>query len=68
VSPRRRHPRPVFLEPVFCAGVTALGAKLHDTMPNRRRTVTVLEVAATAQAVQEFLAAAPVIRRGRPKA
>ncbi len=31
-------------------------------------TVTVLEVAATAQAVKEFLTAAPVIRRGRPKA
>ena len=60
-----RHP--IFLEPVFCTGVTALGAQLHDTMPNRRRTVTVLEVAATAQAVQEFLAAAPIIRRGRPK-
>ena len=67
-SSRPRHPGPIFLEPVFCKGVTVLGAKLHDTMPNRRRTVTVLEVAATAQAVQEFLTAAPVIRRGRPKA
>ena len=67
-SSRRRNPGPIFLEPVFCACVTVLGAKLHDTMPNRRRTVTVLEVAATAQAVQEFLTAAPVIRRGRPKA
>ena len=65
---RRRHAGPVILEPVFCAGVTTLGANLHDIMPNRRRTVTVLEVAATAQAVQAFLAAAPVIRRGRPKA
>jgi len=64
----RRHTGPIFLEPVFCAGVTALGKKLSDTMPNRRRAVTVLELAATAQAVQEFLAAAPVIRRGRPKA
>ncbi len=63
-----RHAGPVILEPVFCAGVTALGAKLHDIMPNRRRAVTVLELAATAQAVQEYLAAAPVIRRGRPKA
>lgn len=68
VSARRRHSGPIFLEPVFCAGVTALGAKLHDTLPNRRRTVTVLEVAATAQAVQTFLAIAPVVRRGRPKA
>ena len=67
-SSRRRRAGPVILEPVFCAGVSALGARLHDIMPNRRRTVTVLEVAATAQAVQEFLAAAPVIRRGRPKA
>ncbi len=67
-SSRRRHPGPIILEPVFCAGVSALGAKLHDIMPNRRRAVTVLELAATAQAVQEYLAAAPVIRRGRPKA
>ncbi len=64
---RQRHADPVILEPVFCAGVTALGTKLHDIMPNRRRAVTVLEVAATAQAVQEFLSAAPIIRRGRPK-
>ena len=67
-SSRPRHLGPTFLEPVFCKGVTELGATLHDTMPNRRRTVTVLEVAATAQAVQEYLTAAPVIRRGRPKA
>ncbi len=67
-SSRRRHSGPIFLEPVCCKGVTVLGEKLHDTMPNRRRTVTVLEVAATAQAVQKFLTAAPVIRRGRPKA
>jgi hypothetical protein len=64
----RHHAEPVILEPVFCAGVTALGAELHDIMPNRRRTAMVLEVAATAQAVQDFLAKAPVIRRGRPKA
>jgi len=63
-----RRAGPVILEPVFCAGATSLGAKLHDIMPNRRRAVTVLELAATAQAVQEYLAAAPVIRRGRPKA
>ncbi len=67
-SSRPLLPGPIFLEPAFCKGITELGAKLHDTMPNRRRTVTVLEVAATAQAVQEFLTAAPVIRRGRPKA
>ncbi len=67
-SSRRRHPGPIILEPVFCAGVSALGAKLHDIMPNRRRAVTVLEVAAAAQAVRAYLADAPVIRRGRPKA
>ena len=67
-SSRHHQSGPIILEPIFCAGVTALGAKLHDTMPDRRRAVTVLEVAATAQAVQKFLAAAPVIRRGRPKA
>ena len=67
-SSRGRHADPIILEPVFCTGVTALGETLHDIMPNRRRTATVLEVAATAQAVQTFLADAPVIRRGRPKA
>ncbi len=46
---RRRHAGPVSLEPVFGAGVTALGAKLHDIMPNHRRTVMVLEVTATAR-------------------
>ena len=65
---RKRHRGPVILEPVFCEGVTALGAKMHDIMPNRRRAVTVLELAATAQAVQAYLADAPVIQRGRPKA
>ena len=67
-SSRRGRPGPIFLEPVFCAGVSVLGAELNDAMPNRRRAVTVLEVASTAQAVKEFLTAAPVIRRGRPKA
>ena len=67
-SAQRRHAESVILQPVFCAGATALGAKLHDIMPDRRRTATVLEVAATAQAVQAFLDAAPIIRRGRPKA
>jgi hypothetical protein len=65
---RQRHAGPVILEPVFCAGVTKLGEELHDIMPYHRRAVTVLELAATAQAVQSFLADAPVIRRGRPKA
>ena len=71
ISPTPLRPRksgPIILEPVFCAGITALGAELSDAMPNRRRAVTVLEVAATAQAVQAFLADAPIIRRGRPRA
>ena len=59
---------PVILEPVFCKGVEALGTKLNETMPDHRRAVTILELAATAQAVQAWLAEAPVIRRGRPKA
>ena len=58
---------PVILEPRFCAGITKLGEALHDLLPNRRRAVTVLELAGTAQAVQSFLKEAPVIRRGRPK-
>ena len=59
---------PVFLEPEFCEGVTALGIVLSETMPNHRRVVTVVELAATAQVVQFWLAKAPKIRRGRPKA
>ena len=65
---RKRHRGPVFFKPIFCAGVTALGAELHDIMPNHRRAVTVLELASTAQAVRAFLKKAPDIRRGRPKA
>lgn len=65
---RERHRGPVILEPIFCAGVTELGAQLHKTMPYHRRALTVLELAATAQAVQSFLKKAPDIRRGRPKA
>jgi hypothetical protein len=59
---------PVILEPVFCKGVEALGTELNKTMPDHRRAVTILELAATAQAVHTWLAKAPVIRRGRPKA
>jgi hypothetical protein len=65
---RERHAGPVILEPLFCAGVVELGARIEDLMPNRRRAVTVLELKATAQAVQVYLDEAPVIRRGRPKA
>ena len=63
-----RAPGPVILDPVFCEGVEALGTELHEIMPDRRRAVTVLELTATAQAVQASLAEAPAIRRGRPKA
>jgi len=68
VTARGRPTGPVILEPVFCEGAEALGAELSKTMPDHRRAVTVLELAATAQAVQVWLAEAPVIRRGRPKA
>lgn len=69
VVPALTHPlpHPVFLRPVFCAGVTALGTTLDDLLPNRRRSVMVVEIAATAQAIQSYLRSAPVIRRGRPK-
>jgi hypothetical protein len=67
-SARGRPTGPVILEPIFCEGTAVLSTALHETMPNRRRVVTVLELAATAQAVQAWLAVAPVIRRGRPKA
>ena len=67
-STRRGPTGPVILEPDFCKGVEALGTKLNETMPDHRRAVTILELAATAQAVQTWLAEAPVIRRGRPKA
>ena len=67
-SKRPHRTTPVILEPIFCAGIEALTEALHDVMPNRRRSVTVLEVAAIAQAVAAFLKKAPLIRRGRPKA
>ncbi len=64
---RPRYRFPVFLEPIFCEGMEALTEALHDLMPNRRRAVTVLELAASAQAVAAFLKKAPAIPRGRPK-
>jgi hypothetical protein len=70
IIPRAQRSRPhlpVILEPEFCAGVEALGDVLHHLLPVRRRAVTVLELAATAQAVETFLKEAPPIRRGRPK-
>ena len=63
----KKHVGPIFSAPVYCEGVEALGRKLHDTMPLHRRTVTILELAATAQTVQMWLDKAPLIRRGRPK-
>ena len=64
---RQRFTRPVILEPIFAAGIEALGAKLDELMPNQRRTTTVLEVASTARVVRDSLEVAPLIRRGRPK-
>ncbi len=58
---------PLILEPIYCEGIEALKEALHDLMPNRRRAVTVLELAASAQAVAAFLQDAPSIQRGRPK-
>ena len=65
---RKKLSRPVFLEPVFCDGIMALGDELNDVLPVRRRAVPVLELASTARAVDAFLKQAPDIRRGRPKA
>ena len=67
-SSRGEQRTPVILEPVFCEGAEALSNELHKTMPDPRRAVIVLELAATAQSVQAWLSKAPVIRRGRPKA
>ena len=66
-TPPSRPQEPVIYEPVFCEGIEALKEKLHEIMPDHRRAVTVLELAATAQAVQLWLTKAPMIRRGRPK-
>jgi hypothetical protein len=57
----------VILKPAYCEGIDALTRELHRTMPDHRRVVTILELAAMAQSVQMWLAEAPVIRRGRPK-
>lgn len=67
VSARRRPTGPIIREPIFCEGAEVLCKVLNETMPDHRRTVTVLELAASAQAVQAWLDQAPVIRRGRPK-
>ena len=61
------HTDPLFLEPVFCHGIEDLAGTLSEAMPDHRRVVTVVELAATAQAVCAFLEQAPHIQRGRPK-
>jgi hypothetical protein len=66
-TPRRQKKGPMLFEPIFCEGATALGEELRKIMPYHRRALTVLELTATAQAVQKNLADAPIIRRGRPK-
>lgn len=58
---------PLFLQPQFCSGVAELAEALSDALPDHRRIATVVELAATAQAVSAFLDQAPEIRRGRPK-
>lgn len=51
--------------PEVIEGAQALSVRLDDLMPNRRRTAIVIEVASLAQAVTEFLEAAPALSRGR---
>ena len=58
---------PIFQTFIFCEGLTALSARLHDLMPQRRRALSIVEVAATAQSIQYYFENAPRIRRGRPK-
>ncbi|NRB33038.1 MAG: hypothetical protein HRU27_20865, partial [Rhizobiaceae bacterium] len=61
------HSAPLFLEPEYCNGAKALSQALSSAMPEHQRVITVVELAATAQAVEKFLTQAPEIRRGRPK-
>ncbi len=64
----KKHATPVFGTPIYCNGIEDLSEKLSHAMPYHRRTTTVVELAGTAQAIQLWLAEAPIIRRGRPKA
>lgn len=57
---------PAVLEPEIREGVAGLERALDKLMPHHRRTVIVIEIAATAQAVVAFLALAPRVARGRP--
>lgn len=59
---------PMFLEPRYCEGATALAQTMSELMPDRRRVVVVLELTAVAQSSDAFLQQAPEIKRGRPKA
>jgi len=63
----KKHAGPIFGTPVYCDGAEDLGVKLSQAMPHHRRTTTVVELAATAQAIHLWLSEAPLIRRGRPK-
>lgn len=59
--------RALFLVPEVCEGVARLQHRLDVLMPQHRRTVIVLEIAAPAQAVSALLERAPQMRRGRPR-
>ena len=63
---KRESNNPAFLEPEICEGVAGLERVLNKLMPHHRRTVIVIEIAATAQVVAAFLAQAPRLARGRP--
>lgn len=67
-TPKYREPYrlPVFLEPLYCKGLSELTETL-DELLTQRRTATVVELGTNAQAVTAFLKQAPVIQRGRPK-
>lgn len=66
-SHRGEGAQPLFIAPIYRAGIEALKEALHDLMPNRRSAVTILELTARAQAVATFLEEAPIKQRGRPK-
>lgn len=57
----------VFHEPLVCQGIVQLQERLGALMPLHRRTVIAMEIAAVAQAVDAFLAIAPLVPRGRPR-
>lgn len=67
VRPQSEAGQAVFLEPEVCEGIGRLQQRLDALMPLNRRTVIMLEITATAQAVTTFLEAAPLVPRGRPR-